>query len=276
MTGYQFDQIFQRKINQPYSDMYGVQQRNDLYKEALISSIELMYKNLDEQREYDYLNYMISTNLEVDLTSSEVLLNDISPEYFHLLACRIVCKDYDWNATVTNYNVATQTITLNKKTALRSGELVNPAHGSIYLYVKQIGTFQYVLYNDAALTDIYGSVLPNLELSRYVSYWGKPIASDDKIDPFQDASIYFPRYEISVRSLKILPPAVKVILDYLRQPLLGIDCQDQSIDLEAFYPYKFLIFIAERAAEKFSLETKDSNFGVLKNEGFQDINGRAL
>jgi len=277
MTGADFDLIFQRKINQPYIDAYGISQRTELYREALMDTIESWYKNLDEQREYDYLNYIISTNYAVDMpANSQINLVDISPSYNHLLAVRAICKDFTWNNTVRSYDATNQIITFAKRSALRDQELLHPAHGSLYLYVKQINNYQYKLYNDFNLTEVFDSTLQNTELERWVSYWCKPIYSDNKIDPFQEATIYYPRYEVADQALKITPYAIKILIDYLRQPPVQIDPTDTTTDIEAFYPYKFLMAIADSATTRFMLEVKDTNYGVMKQEQFTDMGGRAM
>lgn len=281
MTGQDFDNIFRRKINQAYSDYYNTTKRNSLYAEALLSAIESKYKSLDEQREYDYLRSVISTNQTFDLTNSAIDIADIT-SYNHLLSCRPITKDLDFSAEIKKFDNTIQPteITFYKKTALRHKEMLlvtDPnalTRTETLCYVKLVSTYRYKLYLNEDLTEEANVLYTNPTIERYVSYWAKPYISDRKISLFGKPTIYRPKYEVADNSLKLYPYSLKVILDYLKESPVAIICTDTTTNLTDSYPDKFLYYVAEKAAEIYFREVRDPNYGVQRNEIMTDLNGQ--
>jgi len=279
MTGIEFDVIFQRKINQAYSDFYDSAKRTSLYAEALVTGIERQYKQLDEQREYDYLNSIVSTYQVFTLTNSAIDLADVT-DYNHLLTCRPLCKDLKWNATIKKYDttVVPTTVMFNKKTALRSGEVLNIidvnalTRTETQTYAKQISTYMYELYLDADFQTEADVQYVNPEIERYVRYWAKPYFSDRKINMLGEPSIYRPKVEVADSKLKVYPYSTKIWLDYLKTTPIAI-VSNGADDLSPYYPDKFLYFIADVAAEIFFREVRDANYNIQKVEVMTDLAG---
>lgn len=61
MTGYQFDELFDAKIDKAYSAFLNTVKRDALFNEALILSVESKYKTLVTQSSYDDISSLIKT-----------------------------------------------------------------------------------------------------------------------------------------------------------------------------------------------------------------------
>lgn len=279
MNGIQFDSIFQRKINQSYSAYYGTAKRDALYAESLVTAIERTYKKLDSQREYDYLQSLISTNQSFNLTNSEILLSAIT-DYHHLLAIKVKCNDPNWNAVareITQTEVPNR-IKFNKKTALRDGEILyftTELGSRIEKYVKQKNEYEYYLYDDADFQTSTTLALVNPTIQRRVSYYAKPYFPDQKISLLSKPTIYYPKTEIADSKLKAYPYAVGIIIDYIKTPPLAI-VSTGTDELTDYYPEKFLYLILDVAAEIFFEETKSISTQQKKQTVQTDLAGNTL
>lgn len=278
MTGIDFDNAFERKINQAYSDWYDkATQRKSLYAEALFKTIEDIYKVLDEQREYDYLHSLVTTENRYNLTTSAINLADINtPYYFHLLSAKVRCKDYNFDNVPRKVDQTTvpYRVVFGRKTALRTGEILYDVDNEVYYYVKQRGTFEYELYMDKNLTVESGLVNDaalGTNLARYVEYYAKPLFSDRKISMFGKPDIYRPKYQIGDSKLKFYPIATAVELDYVNLPPVVID-PESSVELNAYYPDKFLYRVIDTASEIYFISVKDQSYGIQKQENFSELN----
>ena len=57
MTGVEINQIYSQQIGQTYSGLEDITKKNRRFKKALINAIEEKYRNLNEQREFDAVEF---------------------------------------------------------------------------------------------------------------------------------------------------------------------------------------------------------------------------
>src|SRR3990167_5882496 len=72
MTGIKFNDQFDEKIDKAFSGFLDTTQRNNLFREALLLSIEDVYKNLESQKEFDAINSIIRTNQVYNLNNNKL------------------------------------------------------------------------------------------------------------------------------------------------------------------------------------------------------------
>jgi hypothetical protein len=278
MTGVEFDKIFDRKMREAYTGFYSpVQVKPALYKDALVSRIGDIYKNLNEQQEYDKLQNIIATNAVYPLTNSAIDIADID-KYFHLLAFKATCNDTAFDGTGVKYT-APNIIKTPILTSLRTGDAVIIL-GNMY-YAKQIGiTTTYNLYEDEAMTleANFGNVATGTQLLRVVSYYGRTLhVSDRKIGQWGKPTIYIPKAEIADGKIKVYPIATSIIIDYIKYPVVFINPTDNVIDLELTYPYNFLIEIADKAVEMMAKETHDyGRYNIQAQQNMRETNSQII
>ena len=72
MTGIKFNDQFDEKIDKAFSGFLDTTQRNNLFREALLLSIEDVYKNMERQKEFDAINSVIRTNQVFKLNNNRI------------------------------------------------------------------------------------------------------------------------------------------------------------------------------------------------------------
>ncbi len=174
-------------------------------------------------------------------------------------------------------NNAPVVVTMNYYTRLRNEDNVSitgvlgntNANGTFYL--KQLNDTQYALYSDKYFQTpiigngnyISGGVM-NLIISKYCT----PYLSDEKINTLNKPSVENPKYELANNLVKIYPSDIQVqsiTMDYIRKPYpiyssgYLIDCTDNVINLENYYPKDFLTLITNIAGDSFLSEMRDVN-----------------
>ena len=77
MTGINFNDDFSQKIDKSFSGFLDTTQRNSLFREALLLSIEDVYKNLDKQKDFDSINSIIRTNQVYKINNNKLYVKPI-------------------------------------------------------------------------------------------------------------------------------------------------------------------------------------------------------
>lgn len=282
MLGTDFNKIFDEKVDKTYSSFLNFPKKNRLFKEALISSIENIYRNLDEQREYDELASLIKTQavFTPNPTNNSLGISAIDPtgitDYMHLLTVKSKYRQ-DTFLDITNVK---QDITAPNNTKLtinttrnnlRTYELVeiygvtgiSGINGEKWL--KKINNSQFYIFNDKDLTSP-PAYLPTEfyvnggDIYRIWYEYCKPYFSDRKIAIYGKPTMDRPKYEISENNLKFYPldeECQEVTIDYITNNLVLIDPEDDTIDLELTYPSNFLYTVAKEASKLFAESIKD-------------------
>jgi len=186
--------------------------------------------------------------------------------YMHLLALR---TRFDKSQT-TILSVSSNVITLATSKNLRTGQKVYISGVTLVTglngvrYIEKVGPTRYKLYSNQAL-DIpivtSGTYVANA-CTLYLTYeeWGKPYYSDRKYSVYAKPKVNIPYYEEANGKFKIYPEdevCDYVYMDYIKQPETFIDPTDTLLDLEDYYPYKFLEYICETAVRLFAGPTRD-------------------
>lgn len=281
-----FDNLFQRRVDMNYNSYYSPVQRERVYKQALYNAFERIYRSMDVQEEYDELRSFIKTNIALTPVNNEINIDTVIPDYNHYLFARgIFYAPYNpkLNFKEISYNGSQTIVKTNSVLPYRDGDLVRffnviampEANGQFY--VKQIAYKVYQLFTDpeltipflANITNIYTSDAGNsqqvLETKFMVQY------SDERIQVLDQPTIRNPKVMIAERKLEIYPNGCQsFILDYLTLPPVFITQTngvfDPNNNLEAFYPFKFIMQILGTAAEIYNTEIKDgSSFGQTVN-----------
>lgn len=78
MNGTEFKLAFERKINKSFSDYYDPSELDELFKEAIILSLEESYQNLITQNTYDEVSSIIKTNQVFNLNNNRIYESPIS------------------------------------------------------------------------------------------------------------------------------------------------------------------------------------------------------
>ena len=77
MTGQGMEREFDREAFKAYSVYYNPIKKNDLFKKALILSLQDRYLSLDKQAEYDYLKGIIKLNKLFALNNNQIRINTL-------------------------------------------------------------------------------------------------------------------------------------------------------------------------------------------------------
>ena len=178
-------------------------------------------------------------------------------------------------SSMTGNNVPV-VITMNYYSNLRSEDNINissvggntNANGSFY--IKQLNDIQFALYSDKycqnAVIGNGGYIAGTGIISRIYYKYCTPYLSDEKINSLNKPSPENPRYELANGCIIFYPQDVKVneiTMDYIGKPYpiyssgYLIDCTDNIINLENYYPKDFLTLITNVAANTFLAELRD-------------------
>lgn len=270
-TGAEFDKLWYRRVDKPYNSYYGTVQRQRLYKQALYYALEANYNGLIIQGQYDEIRSLVKTDVVLTPVNNEITLNvpgSIVTDYLHYLysEAEYAGKTYQFDGFTYNGTGAIKTF-VSQVISLRSGQFLvfgnsngmNEVAGN--RYVKQVGRKVYELYADEDFTQPITSVSFIGEGTTATEFGYEKcmvLYSDQKIQTLDNASKRNPKIVVSNNVLKILPNgSTKLKLDYVAQPTVFIDPNNNTFDLETIYPMKFLYQIIDKAAEIFDIETKD-------------------
>jgi len=91
---------------------------------------------------------------------------------------------------------------------------------------------------------------------------------DRRIAPSSDSDAYSPKYGTDDNGFNIYPTnqtCISIKADYIRNPQVVIDTKDTEIDLELYYPFKFLMHIKDRAATTWMIRMREEDAAQVGN-----------
>lgn len=269
MTGLEFWQYLQQKIDKDYSAYLDNTKAQSLIKESMYKIVDQMFHRLSFEKEADEMVAFMVTEYAVTPSSGLCTLNKSKsspavaseiPYYMHMLRILATYRD---TMTVT----ASGTTLSSVNHQLRKGSIVtNGATSYTVTYVKG-NTFKAVdsSNNYATAAGTYYHVY-DMEL--------KPMSSSRKAGSFHKANIVTPRYEFlndgtgKNRSVKITPTPYTAKVDYFRIPPYDIDVTNNTTLLTDYYSQKFLYSLLDECVLNFGAQTKDYQ---TKQSAQQDI-----
>jgi len=265
MVGTEFDRIVLNKIDESYSGYISPPKKKRLFKEALILAIEEKYRQLDTQKEYDELSPVIKTEATFTPVNNAIFtkgsITPVISDYEHLLAVK---SKYIINTDLTITGASRETpivITVSEQNNLRSKEQIEikdvtgntNANGTHF--IKKINSKKFSLFSDKnLLTGIASNAqyINGGKISRIFYNYNKTFFSDRKISVFGQPTITNPKYEIAENQIKFYPAeetTTEITLDYITKTTVFIDPEDNTIELEDTYSFKFLIHVANIASK---------------------------
>jgi len=210
--------IFDRKIDKSYSNYYNTVKKNQLFKEALITSIESKYKDLDQQKEFDEINAVIKTEIPFTPASNKLFLTTAGTpaisDYRHLLAIKCKYLSYIDVAVTGVTNASPIVVTVNRQNNLRTGDrvaisgVVGNTNANGTFYVKKMGSYRIGLYADKNfITPVAGNgaYVFGGNISRVFYEYAKPYFSDRKISIYGKPTVDHPKFELATGEIKIYP-----------------------------------------------------------------------
>lgn len=201
------------------------------------------------------------------VTSSKMIT-----DYLHLLSIKAkFLQDISDDIEITAASNATPIIlTISGQNNLRDGEQVFIAdvlgntNANGYRYIDRINRTKFALYSDAKLNNAVsgnGAYTSGGTISRVYYNVATQQISDRKISTFNPPLVDYPGYDMSRNKIKLLPlteTCDEITIDYISNNIKFIVSTDTGIDLEQYYPAKFLYYVAEEAANLFAQSVKDS------------------
>lgn len=291
MTGVEFSNILDLRIDKGYSAFLTNLEKNRIIKEATVKACKMIYKDLSTEKYKDTLASFINTNKVFSLSSNTIYTTTIGspniPNYNFVFSVKAKFIQLLQTLAITNAsNASTITITFTGVNNLRTGELIKIAgvlgntNANGTYYIQKINSLQFKLYTDEFLTiPVSGNATYTSggTISRVFYNYCLPLYSDKKIDPYAIGTVRIPRYEVADNRIKITPTNYscdEITIDYLSSPSGQqiIDVTDSTFDLEKYYQIDFLYMIADEAANLFAQSFKDnelfstSNFEINKNK----------
>jgi hypothetical protein len=208
-------------------------------------------------------------------------INSIS-DYYHYLFGKAKFTSLTNYVVIAATNTTPIKISLNKRTAFRTGERATiagflgntAANGTFYL--NQLNEFQYTLYYDATLrTAVAGNGLPSGTgtIAAVTENRLQFMPSDLKGTLLQDPTISFPFFQQSKLLCKILPSTEtcnSITLDYMRKPPRFIDVTDDVIDYSNYYPLQMQYNVVAEVGKLLGLSSRDGS--LVQGENEQIIN----
>lgn len=194
-------------------------------------------------------------------------VNKMIPDYGDLLSLKAkYSQTLDLQITDAK-NTSPIRIKANKRNNIKTGEKLNisningntNANGDFY--VKVVNTYEFDLYTDIDLqnpTNGNGTFGGIGKVKRIYYKVATPYISSRKISTYETPTTYAPQFERADTQLKIYPndhTCEELTMDYIRYDLQMIDVTNSTIDLELTYPYEFLMYVADKAAQEFFANT---------------------
>lgn len=281
MTGLEFSNVYDLKVDKAYSGFLSPAKKNRLFKEALVLAIETKYKDLQSQKTYDEITNLIKTNQvkvpvlnQVSIATSTSLI----PDYQHLLSIKARFVSAIEDLLITGATNATPVvITVDNFNSMRTGDqivisgVVGNFNANGTFYINRVNRKKFELYYDVAMTIPVagsGTYLQGGTIEAVTYNYCKPLYSDTKISVLGKATVDAPKFEITQNLIKVYPlenSCSEISIDYINRPAIFITSTDNSIDLELSYPLKFLYYIADVAAQLFSESVKDQELFQTTN-----------
>lgn len=275
MTGQEFLTQLDEKSDRAFSGYFPNAVINDFIAEAFSKVIEIKYLDITTEKNTDELFSLIRTNVSYTPVSNQVNLITGITDYLHTLALKTKFQ-FPYNVALTGATNATPIVlTLNKLTNLRDGDsvLITGVTGNTAAngdrFVKELykdfanNAFKFQLYQDEKLTiPISGSGLfgGGGSIKRIVWAWAKKKNSYRKISKLGEPTVSNPFFEEADGVMKLLPNTEvcsEVRIDYIIQPPVTIDVNDNVVDLETTYPLRFLYMIMDYLTKLEGQSTRD-------------------
>lgn len=182
--------------------------------------------------------------------------------------------------TIASVNVSTAAITFNTKTPFRTGSQIRieNALGVVNLngdfYIQELGRAgkKAKLYTDAALTTqpvLSGTYQGSGKTRLIVTESATKLFPDRRIAPSSDADEWTPKYGTDTSGFNLYPSdlsCTSLEVDYIKQPVITVDVDDASTDLEAYYPYKFLMHVKDRCVTAWMLRMREPEFAAPQEQ----------
>lgn len=281
MTGLEFSNIFDLKIDKAYSGFFNPTKKNRLFKEALVIAIETKYKELGKQKEYDEIRTLIKANQVFAPSSNMVPLSLLGVfDYQHLLAFKAKFSQLVPDVNITNATNATPiVITVEGQNNFRTGEafdisgVVGNWNATGFRYFKKINSKKFALYSDPALTVPVagnGAYVSGGIISKSYYNYGAQLLPNTKLSVLAQATLNYPKYEMAQNFITIYPLNVvcsEITIDYISNATVFIDSANTTVNLEDTYPLKFLYYVCDVASQKFAESVKDGE--LFQTAGFE-------
>lgn len=269
MTGVEINQIYSQQIGQTYSGLEDITKKNRRFKKALINAIEEKYRNLNEQREFDELRSLISSQ---ELTPTNNFIDFTTNNTSHVLAVKAKYKRAIPGLTIKDItNSSPIVLDLFTPNNIRTGDTIllenvqgnTAANGEFTAIVKN--RFKIELYTANGPTAGNGQFIqsPLTKISRVFYNYCQFLKSDEKISSFKGATEDYPLYEIRDGGIYFYPYAQgsiapsKITIDQINTVALEFDLADNSINYSATYPDKFIYHVIDLAAKDFDITFRD-------------------
>ncbi len=191
-------------------------------------------------------------------------------DYLHMLAIKTKFSfELDMVDIESINNASPIIVMLEGQNNLRTGEQIyvsgvsGNTNANGYRYIKKVNRYKVALYSDAKLTTpVSGNsnFFVGGSISRVFYNYATMQISDRKISVFNPPTVDYPSYEMGRNRIKILPLAEtcsEITVDYISNNIKLIVSTDTAIDLEQYYPAKFLYYVADEAANLFAQAVKD-------------------
>jgi hypothetical protein len=268
MTGVEINQVFSQQIGQTYSGIEDIPKKNRRFKKALINAIEEKYRNLNEQREFDEIRSLITTQ---ELTPTNNYIDFTSNNISHVLAVKAKYKRTIPGLTIKDIT-NTSPIVLNLFTPnnIRTGDTIllenvlgnTAANGEFLAVVKN--RYKIELYTANGPTAGNGQFVqsPLTKISRVFYNYCQFLKSDEKISSFKGATEDYPLYEINDNKIVFYPYAPgsivpsNVTIDQISNATVFFEL-DSNIDYSTVYPDKFIYHVIDMAAKDFDITFRD-------------------
>jgi hypothetical protein len=269
MTGVEINQIYSQQIGQTYSGIEDIPKKNRRFKKALINAIEEKYRNLNEQREFDEIRSLISSQ---ELTPTNNYIDFVINNTAHVLAVKAKYKRTIPGLTIKDItNTSPIVLDLFTPNNIRTGDTIllenvqgnTAANGEFTAIVKN--RFKIELYTANGPTTGNGKFVqsPLTKISRVFYNYCQFLKSDEKISSFKGATEDYPLYEIRDGGIYFYPYAQgsiapsKITIDQINTVTLEFDLADNSINYSATYPDKFIYHVIDLAAKDFDITFRD-------------------
>lgn len=203
--------------------------------------------------------------------SGQFTFSKLVADYMHFYAVKCKYIEPQFGLWVTNTaNASPIRITFNQRNKFRDKSIIQlssmtgtPAANGTWHY-KQLTTLTGELYQNEDLTiKSTGGVTSNISQGAINYVWirdAKPRFSDRNIDPYQIGTPEMPEFENADKFLKFYPlnrTCTEINLAYFKIPVVLPDANNNTLNLTAYYPDKFLYLVGDVAIRVFSIPARD-------------------
>lgn len=216
------------------------------------------------------------------LNTGQVTTPKLIADYMHLEAVK--CKFTQplfGSYVIGTSNLSPINIFFPTKQMFRDGSMISLSNMNLLpsangtFYTKQLNSTGYALYLDPDLQvpSTGGGVTRGSQgnVSMIWYEYAKPYISDRKIDQYEDPTTALPKYETANKVLKFYPQnriCSEITLDYIKKPFLlftdqggnqvPIDINDNNLDMELYYPQKYLYWVIDWTIKQFAMPLRDN------------------